>query len=227
MSGFDAALAGRATALLDSDGRSSTLPARRWRRPADADDAWLLDRCQGPTVDLGCGPGRLLVALARHGVVALGVDHSPVARAHCRRRGVAMVLRDVFTPLPGEGGWRHALLADGNIGIGGDPAALLARSARLLTAGGTVLVEVDPDPTTDWRGTVQVHGAGGLGPVTPWARVGVAALRQAGQAAGLTVVAERPGARAFAELRADAAPARDPGPTDRVRRGRGPAPAAA
>ena len=87
---FDAALAADDATLLDSDGGQDVLPVRRWSRPADADDAWLLDRCAGPTVDLGCGPGRLLVALAHRGVPALGVDHSRIAEAHCRARGVVM-----------------------------------------------------------------------------------------------------------------------------------------
>ena len=42
-------------------------------------------------------------------------------------RGVTGPARDVFDPLPGEGRWETALLADGNIGIGGDPVALLRR----------------------------------------------------------------------------------------------------
>ena len=167
---FDAALTGRGATLLDSDGEEADLPVRRWRGPADVDDAWLLDRCTSPTVDLGCGPGRLLVGLARRGVPALGVDHSAVAQAQCRTRGVVMVRRDVFARVPGEGRWGHVLVADGNVGIGGDPAMLLARAARLLSVGGTLLVETDPAPERDWRGTVRVrtatHRRGGRG----WAR---------------------------------------------------------
>jgi SAM-dependent methyltransferase len=198
---FDAALAGRGATLLDSDGDEANLPVRRWHGPADADDAWLLDRCSGPTVDLGCGPGRLLVGLARRGVPALGVDHSAVAQAQCRARGVVMVRRDVFARVPGEGRWGHVLLADGNIGIGGDPARLLVRAAGLLAVGGTLLVESDLAPERDWRGTVRVRTAAGSGPPTRWARVGTEALRRLAAPLGLAVVAERPGVRAFVELR--------------------------
>jgi SAM-dependent methyltransferase len=198
---FDAALAGDRAMLLDSDGGQAVLPVRRWSGPADVDDAWLLDRCTGPAVDLGCGPGRLLVALAHRGVPALGVDHSPVAQAHCRARGVVMLRRDVFARVPGEGRWAHVLLADGNIGIGGDPQRLLVRAAGLLTVGGTVLVETDAEPGTDWRGRVRVRTAGGAGPSTRWARVGAHALRRLAAPLGLTVVAERPGPRAFVALR--------------------------
>ena len=46
-----------------------------------------------------------------------------------------MVRRDVFARVPGEGRWVRMLVADGNVGIGGDPAMLLARTARLLSVG--------------------------------------------------------------------------------------------
>ena len=51
-------------------------------------------------------------------------------------------MRDVFGPLPGEGRWDTALLADGNIGIGGDPVALLARVRELLAPEGRVVVDL-------------------------------------------------------------------------------------
>ncbi len=198
---FDAALTGTGATLLDSDGGAADLPVRRWNGPADADDAWLLDRCTGPTVDLGCGPGRLLVGLARRDVSALGVDHSPIAQQQCRARGVVMLRRDVFARVPGEGLWAHVLLADGNIGIGGDPQRLLVRAVGLLAVGGTVLVETDPEPGRDWRGLVRVRTAGGAGPSTPWARVGAEALRRLAAPLGLAMIAERPGSRAFVALR--------------------------
>jgi SAM-dependent methyltransferase len=199
---FDAALVARGATLLDSDGDEASLPVRRWLGPADLDDSWLLDRCTGPTVDLGCGPGRLLAGLAARGVSALGVDHSTVAQAQCRERGVAMVRRDVFARVPGEGRWGHVLLADGNIGIGGHPGRLLVRAARLLAPGGTLLVEADPAPEHNWRGWVQVRTAAGCGQPTRWARVGAHVLDRIASPLGLTLVAKRSGRRAFVELRA-------------------------
>jgi hypothetical protein len=50
----------------------------------------------------------------------------------------------VFAPLPGHGRWSTALLADGNVGIGGDPVGLLRRLRDLLTQDGRVVVELDP-----------------------------------------------------------------------------------
>ena len=50
--------------------------------------------------------------------------------------------------MPGEGAWDTVLLADGNIGIGGDPAALLRRCAQmLLDAAGRIVCDLS-DPGT-------------------------------------------------------------------------------
>ncbi|GAA4557590.1 class I SAM-dependent methyltransferase [Pseudonocardia xishanensis] len=211
---FDAVLTGRGTRLVRDDGVVLTWDPVRWRAGADPDDGWVLDRCTGPTVDLGCGPGRLVAALTARGVVALGVDTSAAARVLCRGRGAPMVRRDVFARLPGEGSWAHVLLADGNIGIGGDPARLLTRAAGLLRPGGSVIVETGPDPDEWWRGTARTcddgdpprlrhpHRRPGSAAVeVAWACVGAAALRRPAAASGLRVVAASPpGGRSFVEL---------------------------
>ncbi len=49
-----------------------------------------------------------------------------------RRHGVNVLERSIFDHVPGAGRWRTALLLDGNIGIGGDPVALLERLGDLL-----------------------------------------------------------------------------------------------
>ncbi|GEL23470.1 methyltransferase type 11 [Pseudonocardia sulfidoxydans NBRC 16205] len=198
---FDALLAGRGGHLHRDDGVVVAMDTNRWRATAGAADGWVLDRCRGPVVDLGCGPGRLVAALTGRGVPALGVDHSPVAHVLCRRRGAPMVRRDVFDPLPGEAAWSHVLLVDGNIGVGGDPVRLLARAAALLAPGGTVLVETGPHPGEWWCGTARPCADGALGDPVPWACVGADALRTVAPWAGLRVadVAVAAG-RCFAEL---------------------------
>jgi SAM-dependent methyltransferase len=107
-------------------------------------DASLVERCQGPTLDVGAGPGRLTVALAERGIPALGIDVTPDAVRQTRSAGALALTRDVFGRIPGAGRWRTVLLADGAIGIGGDPAALLRRISDLLGPQGRALVEVQP-----------------------------------------------------------------------------------
>ncbi|WSA90085.1 methyltransferase domain-containing protein [Micromonospora sp. NBC_01796] len=192
--------------LVHADGRRDPLPIRRWHGPPEPAIQSVAARCTGPTIDLGCGPGRLTLALAQRGLVALGVDISAEAVRLTRNRGVAALRRDVFDPLPGEGRWAHALLVDGNIGIGGDPARLLRRCAALIAADGTLVVEVEPPGAGLSRGQAYVL-SGSLregqqaGPAFRWARVGVEALDATANAAGFrSVHSFRSGPRWFAEL---------------------------
>jgi SAM-dependent methyltransferase len=126
------------------DGLGLRLPYERWLGPVDSVDEDLLARAVGPVIDLGCGPGRHLHALARRGVFALGVDISAAAVTIARDGGGNALEACIFGELPGAGTWETALLLDGNIGIGGSPGALLERIGRLLAPGGALLVELDP-----------------------------------------------------------------------------------
>ena len=111
-----------------------------------------------------------------------------------------MVRRDLFGPLPGEGTWEHVLLADGNIGIGGDPLRLLRRAAQLLRPGGSVLVETDARPDALWRGTARLRTARGSGAPRPWACAGADALGRLAATLGLRRTDGYRGARAFVQL---------------------------
>ncbi|MGH3695773.1 MAG: methyltransferase domain-containing protein [Pseudonocardiaceae bacterium] len=198
---FDPVLAGRPAQLVADDGRILPVVPRRWLAPADGEDAWLLNRCTGPTLDLGCGPGRLVAELAGRGVPALGVDCSPMAVRQCHSRGAAVLHRDVFATLPGEGRWHHVLLADGNIGIGGDPVRLLRRCAALLRCGGTMLVEVEHPGAGLWRGVARFQVAGAAaGPWFPWAVVELPVLAGLAALAGFQVGDRYRADRCFVEL---------------------------
>ncbi|WP_367132579.1 SAM-dependent methyltransferase [Saccharothrix sp. HUAS TT1] len=197
MTAFDVGLTGAECELELAGGGRLPLPVDRWHQDADAADRVLLDACHGPTIDLGCGPGRLVAALVRRGVVALGVDNSPLAVALTRTRGGPALHRDVFGRLPGAGRWAHVLLADGNIGIGGDPVALLHRARGLLRRRGSALVEVEPPGCGLRRDRARVAG----GAWFEWARVDARAVAPIAARAGLSArrPVERDG-RWFAEL---------------------------
>ncbi|MBN9096821.1 MAG: methyltransferase domain-containing protein [Pseudonocardia sp.] len=197
---FARALDGDQAELVRCDGGIVPLDVERWRGAVAGEDHWLLARCRGSTIDLGCGPGRFIEALEARGVRALGVDLAPEAVAQCLSRGVSVVHADVFGPLPDEGSWAHVLLADGNVGIGGDPVALLRRAAALICATGSVIVELDATEPGLWCGHAQLRSSHAMGSPFPWASAGTAALpRLAGQA-GLRPSVTYRGRRSFAEL---------------------------
>ncbi len=60
---------------------------RRWSAAADRVDRSLLEGADGPVIDIGCGPGRMLVAARALGIPSLGVDVSAEAVAIARRSG--------------------------------------------------------------------------------------------------------------------------------------------
>jgi SAM-dependent methyltransferase len=152
-------------------------------------DASVLARCNGPTLDVGCGPGRLVAALTRQGLPALGIDISAVAVRLARQRGAPAVRRDVYAALPGHGRWRRLLLADGNIGIGGDPHRLLRRCRELVAPDGQVLVEVTAPGTRSWSAPVTIRPAAGP-PSTPfrWASVALPDLPALATATALRIL---------------------------------------
>ena len=177
-----------ALALHVENGREITLDVGRWLAGVDIADQSVLARCTGPVLDVGCGPGRFVSALTARGVAALGVDIAETAVELTRRQGRFALRRSVFDVLPGEGRWPTVLLIDGNIGIGGDPRRLLARTAALSAVHGRVLVEAHPD-----RGRHELlrarfsEGGNPVGPSFDWAEVGSDALVGYAQATGYAV----------------------------------------
>jgi glycosyltransferase A (GT-A) superfamily protein (DUF2064 family) len=207
---FDTALSGSRVHVTEAGGEGGgggpaarrLLDVRRWQQ-MDAADQVLAARCEGPVLDVGCGPGRFVEFLAAAGRAALGVDVSTVAVAQTAARGAAVLTRSVGDRLPGEGRWGTVLLADGNIGIGGDPGWLLRRCAGLLRPGGLALVEADPDDAVEQAVTLRLHGPGGRTSLPlPWARLGARAVVRVAAGAGFVAVEEwRLHGRVFLALR--------------------------
>ncbi|MEU8958695.1 methyltransferase domain-containing protein [Streptomyces sp. NPDC048518] len=215
----DALRTGRGPLFLRrADGWLLPLEVERWCAQADEADLGVVERCEGAVLDIGCGPGRLVAALAAGGRRALGIDVSEAAVAHTVGLGGQALHRSVFAPLPGEGRWGTALLMDGNLGIGGDPTALLDRVAQLLAPSGLLLVETAP-VDIDERVEVHLvpadggtHGDQGAQPTRgtaatpgstfPWARLGTPALLRHARRAGWRVDGQwSSGGRPFVALR--------------------------
>jgi SAM-dependent methyltransferase len=201
---YDRALTGERCWIRHADGSVHGLPVHSWlgrRRSDHTFDQAMVGLCDGPTIDLGCGPGRLVANLVQRGVPALGIDQSATAVDLARRSGAPALRRDVFGPLPGLGRWSTVLLADGNVGIGGDPWRVLFRAGELLRAGGRCITEFDCVTEGVQQRWVRLESAQTIGPWFRWASVGAdSALRVAGEV-GLTITAMHTiGDRALATL---------------------------
>jgi SAM-dependent methyltransferase len=183
---FAHALEGAPCTLSGLHATPTAVPVDRWRGQADQSDRALLGHCLSPTIDLGCGPGRMAEQLTRDGVSVLGVDLAPESVALARARGVQVLRSDVLGPLPQEGAWSSALLADGNIGIGGDPARLLRRVRRLLAPDGVVVVDLAPPGTGLAAGRVRLHARGRTSGWFRWAVLGTDAITDVASSAGLS-----------------------------------------
>lgn len=183
---------GGRVALHGHPAGSRQIAVGRFTGAADSTERGLLARLRGPVLDVGCGPGRMLAAALQQGLPALGVDPSRAATELAARAGLPVLRRSVFDPLPGEGRWGTVLLLDGNIGIGGAPAVLLARCAALIDPGGAVVVEVDPLPRSPAPFTAVLVDEDGLRSAAfAWAELGAEGLADVAGRIGLAVTARR------------------------------------
>jgi SAM-dependent methyltransferase len=203
---YDRALAGERCWIRHDDGSRCALPVRSWLGGHGADDLFdgtVVGLCDGPTLDLGCGPGRLVAHLIRRGVPALGVDQSATAVGLARRNGAPALHRDVFEPLPATGRWHTVVLADGNVGLGGDPRRILNRAGELLRRGGRCVAEFDTAARGVRARWVRLESPHAIGPWFRWAAVGVDSAAWLAEQAGLTLTSFHPaGDRVVASLAA-------------------------
>jgi SAM-dependent methyltransferase len=176
-----------APCLRGADGTALPLERERWLAPAAPVEERLLDRVLPPALDVGCGPGRLVLALAHRGIVALGVDAAPTAVVIASQRGAPVLRRSIFEPLPGAGRWGTALLLDGSVGIGGDPQALMLRLRQLLRPTGRVLVEVEPPGAPTGRTWFRVQNGSEISPSFPWGRVAADRLDRLAHRTGFVI----------------------------------------
>ncbi len=179
--------ASAATILRCADGHAMLLPVQRWLGTPSPEEQVLLATARPPVLDVGCGPGRHVASLLGRGVPALGIDPAPTAVMLARSRGATVLQRSVFDPLPRVGGWGTALLLDGNVGIGGDPARLLRRVRSLLRRDGRILLEAEPPGIGVRRTLARLETEEGPGPWFGWARVGAGALPGLARDCGMVV----------------------------------------
>lgn len=189
--------------LVDAEGTRDTIHVAKFLALADEHDTAALADARGPVLDLGCGPGRLVRAAILGGHLALGIDASRVAVRIAQEHGLPVLCRSIFQDLPGEGTWGTAMLIDGNLGIGGNPLALLRRCAALVLGNGEgrILVESHSDAGRDRVFEARVVDDLGRSSLPfPWAEVGVHALHEYARRAGLAALRQwSRGERTFVE----------------------------
>lgn len=188
--------------VVDEHGGELPFALRRYLEAPTAEEHGVLARASGPVLDIGCGPGRHVVALSRRGVVAVGVDISPLAVRLARTRGAKVIEGSIFDRLPGVGTWGSALLLDGNIGIGGAPHQLLRRVGGLLAPTGIVLVEVEGPGVPTGTLRVRLESEQTSSQWFPWARMSIDELPEMVREAGFGIHEQwHTGGRWFATLR--------------------------
>ncbi len=102
---------------------------------------------RGPVLDLACGEGRHLRALARGGVVAVGLDISPDLLSMARTKDPrARLVRGDMRALPFRGGRFAAVLSlftsFGYFDSEAEDRRVLEEAARVLAPGGTLVLDL-------------------------------------------------------------------------------------
>ncbi len=105
----------------------------------------LLDRAATRTpcrmIDIGCGTGGVLQALAGHGLT-VGIDRAEVALRFCREKGLTSVVLGSALELPFAGGSFDVCTMMDVLEHVDDEQALLGEARRILRPGGALLVSV-------------------------------------------------------------------------------------
>lgn len=127
--------------------RSSNVARNRWA--VQLLDVQPTDR----VIELGCGPGVAIAALATQATrgLVVGVDHSRVMIGQARRRNRAAVragrVHLIHTPVENlsiSDGPFNAALAVNTVGMWPDPVVRLGELARLLRPGGRIALVSQP-----------------------------------------------------------------------------------
>ena len=118
-----------------------------------------------------------------------------------RRSGAPVLLRDLFDPLPGPAGGRRVLLADGNVGLGGDPWRVLRRAAEADQRDRPLRRRIRGRRRRVRSSWVRLESSDNIGPWFRWASVGIDYAASLAREVGLAVIGIHPiGDRVVATL---------------------------
>ena len=164
--------------------------------PIEKFDHAVVGLCHGPTIDLGCGPGRLVAHLIQRGVPALGVDQSATAVELARRSGApGPAPRRVRTAAG------HRPVADGAAGRRQRrpwrrPVADAAAGGRTAAPRRPVCGRIRLRPSAGIHaGWVRLESSRTIGPWFRWASVGIDCVTRLADDVGLAVTGSPPDRR--------------------------------
>ena len=143
VSAYDAAFVGRSGHVVDHVGRTEPFDVGQWSCAPDwVDRSLFIDPCDGATIDVGCGPGRLVGRAGR--ARRPGDGHRRVDRGRPADPGPRRLAlrRDVFGSIPGEGGGRMRCSPTAISASAATRYVCWPGSATCCVAGGTVIAEV-------------------------------------------------------------------------------------
>ena len=201
---YDRALGGERCWIRHDDGRMQRLPVRSWLGGQAGDEKFdraVVGLCDGPTIDLGCGPGRLVAHLLSAGCRRWAwtsrppPSHWPAVAAHppC----TAMCSNRCRAPADGTrccwptatSAWAATLWR------------VLQRAGELLRRGGRCVAEFDSVITGVEAGWVRLESSRTIGPWFRWASVGIDCAARLADDVGLALTGVHPiGRRVVASL---------------------------
>lgn len=174
--------------------RGQTIASRRLVTDAAIVEAVLARRPQR-VIDLGCGEGWLLRALARHGIEGLGVDAVPALIQSANATGGGRFLTMDYATIAAGALREQADAVVCNFSLLGDESvdALLGAIAALLAPGGALLIQTlhpwgacgEVAYRDGWREGSWAGCGEGFGEAAPWYFRTLAGWMQSFTAAGL------------------------------------------
>lgn len=147
--------------------------------------------CTGPTIELGCGPGRLVARLIQR-ASPHSVSTDPRPRSSWRAGAVRRPCWVTCSrSCPERACGRRCYWSTATSGFGGDPLRILARAFELLARGGRCIAEFEAETIGIRSRWVRLESSCEVGPWFRWATVGVDSAAALAAQVGLTLTGVR------------------------------------